>query len=158
MLAPPHPRRQCCRGKPWEAYDSFMLHLTLTQHCRWGAGCIFNRSLNAAGAKFQKLKPVAGAVFQKQIWHVNRWETQYIRSTAWPLHSLNLWQAQFFSSKHGHLTSAVFQEQTWPLPGLNEPVARAVSQKQNMATTQLNPWQVFDKQTWPSHSLNQLKP
>ena len=47
MLAPPHPRRQCCRGKPWEAYDSFMLHLTLTQHCRWGVGCIFNRSLKA---------------------------------------------------------------------------------------------------------------
>ena len=137
MLAPPHPRRQCCRGKPSEAYDSFMLHLTLTQHCRWGAGCIFNRSLNAADAKFQKLKPVAGAVFQKQIWHVNTWEAQYQKQT-WPLHSLNLWQAQFFSSKHGHLTSAVFQEQT--ATSQLEPVARAVSQKK----------------TWPSHSLHCL--
>ena len=49
-------------------------------------------------------------------------------------------QAQYFRSKHGHFPA-------WTC-------GKSSISEENMATTQLNPWQVFDKQTWPSHSLN----
>ena len=100
-----------------------MLQLTLTQHCRWGAGWIFNSSVNAAGAKFQKLKHGAGAVFQKQIWHVDpwegrniseanmatsqlkRWQAQYYSEASVATSQLKPWQAQYLTSKPGHLTA-----------------------------------------------------
>ena len=65
-----------------EAYDSFSPSHT-DAALPLGSGGI-NRSLKAAGPIFQKLKPVAGAVL-------------------WQLTTPS--QAQYFRSKHGHITA-----------------------------------------------------
>ena len=65
-----------------KAYMTASVHLTLTQHCCWGAGRI--QQISAAGPIFQKLKSVAGSI----LWQLTT-----------PL------QAQYFRSKHGHITA-----------------------------------------------------
>ena len=66
-----------------EAYDSFSPSHT-DAALPLGSGAYSNRSLKAAGPIFQKLKPVAGAVL-------------------WQLTTPS--QAQYFRSKHGHITA-----------------------------------------------------
>ena len=67
-----------------EAYDSFSPSHTDAAFIAAGERGVFNRSLKAAGPIFQKLKPVAGAVL-------------------WQLTTPS--QAQYFRSKHGHITA-----------------------------------------------------
>ena len=80
---PPHPGGNAAVERCKEAYDSFSPSHT-DAALLLGERAVFNRSLKAAGPTFQKLKPVAGAVL-------------------WQLTTPS--QAQYFRSKHGHITA-----------------------------------------------------
>ena len=114
---------------------------------------------------------------KKQTWphhSLNPWQAQHFRSKQ--PHISNLWQIlqtdmatsqlkpwhlRYLTNKQPPhsltwtaytLAGAVIQKLTWPLHSLNPD--RGSFWQANMATSQLSPWQVFDKQT----STSQLQP
>ena len=149
-----------------EAYDSFSPSHT-DAALPLGSGAYSTDLLKRHAQYFKSLSPrstlaannpVAGTIFQKQTW---------------PHHSLNPWQAQHFRSKQPHISTCgkyckqtwpphnlnpdncgtwQIQKLTWPLHSVNP--GRGSFWQANMATSQLSPWQVFDKQTWPPHSFS----